>query len=100
MTESLPYEDEEEPPKSWDARGLHVRATQCDTCIFRPGNRMQLRPGRVADITRETDRHDTNVVCHKTLSDAVSKLCRGSVDRRAGQMVRIAERLGSLIEED
>lgn len=96
--------DEEEvddyPPPVHDAAGLHVMRVQCSTCIFRPGNPMHLNPGRVAGMTRATDRDDTNVICHQTLEQAVGAFCRGSVDRRPGQMVRIAGRLGAIVEED
>lgn len=57
---------------------------------------MDLRDGRLADLTASTDAGDTNVVCHQTL-DGEGAFCRGSVDRRPGQLVRLAERLG-LIE--
>ncbi len=51
------------------------------------------------EYTISEDAGDTNVVCHKTLSRKVAAFCKGSVDRRAGQMVRIAERLGVLLED-
>lgn len=87
-------------PSASGPEGLRVMREQCPTCIFRPDNPMQLRRGRVADMTRETDRADTNVTCHQTLGTDRGVLCRGSVDRRPGQMVRIAERLGALVEVD
>lgn len=85
--------------------GLRVMREQCSTCIFRPGNLMQLRPGRMADMTRQTDLRDTNVSCHQMLEAATrdqhtEALCRGSVDRRPGQMMRIAERLGMVVLVD
>lgn len=94
------YEDEEERPVAcYDGAGLHVMRERCSTCIFRPGNLMRLNEGRLADMTASTDRDDTNVICHKTLDRSVGALCRGSVDRRAGQMVRVAERIGALRED-
>lgn len=69
----------------------------CDTCIFREGNKMHLSPGRVAEMVDETDRNDSNVICHKSKSvggDIDKDLyCKGSIDRRPGQMVRIMQRL-------
>jgi hypothetical protein len=53
MIEALEIEEEDLPPKTWDERGLRVRATKCDTCIYRPGNQMQLRPGRVNALVEE-----------------------------------------------
>jgi hypothetical protein len=73
-------------------------AERCSTCIFRPGNLMRLNPGRLADLTGQTDAADTNVVCHQTLDEPIGAFCRGSVERRAGQAVRIAERLGVIKE--
>jgi hypothetical protein len=93
-------DDEELAPDAMDAQSrLHVKREQCSTCIFKPGNKMQLRAGRMADLTAETDARDANVVCHQTL-DGIGALCRGSVDRRPGQMYRIAERLNGLVLDD
>ena len=86
------------PPPFFDKAGVWIMAEQCSTCIFRPGNLMQLNEGRMKDLTQSCDRADTNVICHQTLSDDVGALCKGSVDRRPGQMVRIAERLGAIKE--
>ena len=91
-------DDDEQPPPCFDGRGVLVMRERCRTCIFRPGNPMRLNRGRLADMTETTDRLDTNVICHQTLGQPVGALCRGSVDRRPGQMVQIAERLGVLVE--
>jgi hypothetical protein len=90
-------DDDEYPPTVLDAKSmLHVMREQCSTCIFRPGNKMQLREGRMRDLTAQTDASDSNVICHQTLDQDVGALCAGSVDRRAGQMVRIAERFNGI----
>lgn len=91
-------EDDDEEPWGQDANGpngLRVMREQCSTCIFRSGNPMQLRPGRVKDMTDQTDRADSNVVCHQTLGGE-GALCKGSVDRQPGQMMRIAYRLNAI----
>lgn len=80
----------------------YVMAEKCATCIFHPDNRMHLVEGRLADMVRETDENDTNVICHQS-KGLMNKLdvqawCRGSVDRRAGKLVRFAEWAG-VIEE-
>jgi hypothetical protein len=112
VTSGLLDEDEEEEdpdgngpdynPPFVDGAGVHVMRERCSTCIFRPGNLMNLHEGRLADLTAETDRHDSNVICHQWLGRGfpVGALCRGSVDRRAGQMVRIGERFGPLVLDD
>lgn len=79
---------------------------QCSSCIYiQNGRLMHLRPGRVEDMTAETIKMDTNVICHKSRSlqgelpwDA---WCKGSVDKKGpGQLIRIAGRLGILEEVD
>jgi hypothetical protein len=79
-----------------------IMKEMCSTCIFHPDNRMHLRRGRMADMCRETDRNDSNVICHKSKGLEgvldVRAWCRGSVDRRPGQLIRIMGRLGGLTE--
>jgi hypothetical protein len=85
--------------RTFDDAGVHVMAERCATCIFRPKNLMQLRPGRMADLTAQTDLADTNVVCHQTLERSVGAFCAGSVERRAGQAVRMAYRLSMIVPD-
>jgi hypothetical protein len=102
--ECWPDDDDEAPSLTvYDEQSrLHVLRAQCSSCIFLPGNRMSLRSGRVREMVAECDARDTNVICHQTLVDGVQgAFCRGSVDRRAGQAVRIFGRLpGGIIEDD
>lgn len=93
-------DEEETVGPSFDGRGLHIMAEQCDTCIFRTGNPMRLRRGRVREMTRLTDQEDSNVICHKTLDRAVTALCRGSVNRRPGQAAQVALRLGLVVDDE
>lgn len=75
----------------------------CETCIFRPGNRMHLRPGRLADMIRSAMRADSFIVCHTTLPGmpgnpdgrGPSAACRGFRDRCAGatNALRVYDRL-------
>lgn len=78
---------------------------RCATCIYRKdengqiGGLMNLDPGRTEDMTNETIRLDTNVVCHKSLGVggewAENAYCFGNVATKGpGQMLRIMERLG------
>ena len=87
-------EDEGYPPNVNGPNGIRVMREQCSTCIFRPGNLMQLNRGRLRDMVQESHARDTNVVCHQTLSEKFGAFCRGSVDDRVGQLARIGERLG------
>jgi hypothetical protein len=65
---------------------VHVMADRCGTCIFRPGNRMSLAPGRVRGMVDETQRESGgHVVCHSTLyrEGVGNAVCRGWWDRYA-----------------
>lgn len=95
------WEDEEDrPPPTYDRAGFYVMRDNCSTCIFRPGNLMNLNEGRLKELTDSTDRDDTNVICHQTLDDEVGAVCKGSADRRPGQALQIAQRLGLVVERE
>lgn len=77
---------------------------KCATCIYRPGNLMDLRPGRVAQMTKETRAKDTNVICHKSRDVGgewtENAYCSGNVEVVGlGQLGRIMERCGFLHEK-
>jgi hypothetical protein len=81
---------------------VHVLDRQCDTCIFRPGNLMRLRKGRVKEMVEGATRNDSCIPCHSTLYSGQEAVCRGFFDRYAvngkGKLVasrlQIADRLG------
>jgi hypothetical protein len=60
---------------------VRVLTEMCATCIFRPGNLMHLRRGRLATIVNDHQQADGNLICHSTLpyfGDGVEPaLCRG-----------------------
>lgn len=76
---------------------VHVCKDMCSTCIFRPGNLMELNPGRVKGMIADATRDGSTIVCHKTL-DGDNAACRGFFDRYPTQPLQIAQRLG-LVEE-
>lgn len=83
--------------------GLRVLDEQCETCIFRPGNKMHLNKGRVAGMVRDCIRDQTHITCHETLklvtgTSETEAVCRGFYDAHGehSQMVRIAGRLGAI----
>lgn len=87
--------------------GLEILDAQCETCIFRPGNKMHLKKGRVAQMVRDCTRDQSFITCHETMvyddpdagdPTASGPMCRGFFDNHGhvSQMVRIAERLGML----
>ena len=60
--------------------GLRVCTEMCSTCVFRPGNQMQLNPGRLRGMVDESLANDSFIPCHKTL-DGERAVCRGFYDR-------------------
>jgi hypothetical protein len=74
---------------------VHVRRTQCKTCIFRPGNLMNLVPGRVEQMVADATAADGCIPCHHHLhnDEPVEPVCRGFYDRHATTLLQIAERL-------
>jgi hypothetical protein len=80
---------------------------QCATCIGRPGNPMDLRSGRVRQMTRDACQGDTQgIICHETLSygghpeHGGPAFCRWFYDTFGYQnnYFRIVERLGGFTE--
>lgn len=71
---------------------VYVCAEMCETCIFRPGNLMKLKAGRVREMVDEARADDSGIVCHATL-DGDNATCRGFFDRYPTQPLQIAERL-------
>jgi hypothetical protein len=81
---------------------------QCETCIFRAGNPMRLRAGRLREmVAGALQQGSQGVICHDTLSygenpDFGGALCRGFYDGYGTQnnFVRVMERLGGFTEVD
>lgn len=80
-----------------DGSGVRVMAERCATCIFRRGNRMHLRPGRLAGMVAEVRRKEGCIPCHETLDDRVQAVCRGQFDAVRTQPLQVAERLGMVV---
>ena len=88
-------EDEDGPPDGpLTPGGLRVCREMCETCIFRPGNLMELNPGRVRGMVDESLQNDSFIPCHKTL-DGERAVCRGFYDRHATNSMGC--RLGAII---
>ena len=77
---------------------VHVLKSWCETCIFRPGNLMHLRPGRVEQMVKEAVRKESCITCHSTLDTVCPAVCRGFFDRYKTAPLQIAERLGYIEE--
>jgi hypothetical protein len=77
---------------------VHVLSEKCPTCVFRPGNLMDLDPGRLAGMVKEATAAQTAIICHSTLpyhpkGGDEQAVCRGFFDRHPTQPLQIAERL-------
>lgn len=59
---------------------LYVCDGMCSTCIFRPGNLMHLRSGRVRQMVDEALANESTIVCHQTL-DGDNAACYGFFKR-------------------
>ncbi len=66
-------------PQPYRDGKVHVMASKCSTCIFRPGNLMHLQEGRVEDMVRSCIEENTVIPCHQTL-DGPRAVCRGLWD--------------------
>lgn len=57
------------PKGPYDPRTGMVRVLEemCATCIFRPGNLMHLREGRVEQMVAEAMEAESAIICHSTL---------------------------------
>lgn len=91
---------------------MNVLNEQCATCIFRPGNPVNLRRGRLQQMVETCVRRDVHIPCHEHMTvsekeynaDGSSEInpndpvCRGFYDRYpgVGQLIRIMGRLGAL----
>lgn len=83
------------PGKPFYDGKIHVLSEKCRTCIFRPGNLMDLSTGRVKQMVRDATRNESSITCHQTLS-IEGAVCRGFFDAHKTQPLRMAERLGCI----
>jgi len=86
-------------------RKSRLLSRQCETCIFRPGNRMRLEPGRLREIVDQAVAADSYVICHDTLPyhrypQATPAICRGFADRYDTGALQLMRRLWGFAEVD
>lgn len=81
---------------------VYVMPDKCGTCIFRPGNKMTLQPGRVKGMVDSCLEDGGAIPCHKTTYGQRDQqaVCRGFFDSYKDQVagLRMAERLGLVVE--
>ena len=76
---------------------LRVLGRPCETCIFKPGNRMSLRPGQRDQMVAQCLEKDSYIICHDTLAPRIrAAVCRGFFNRHARDVLplRLAIALG------
>lgn len=73
---------------------VHVQAKQCATCIFRPGNKMLLAPGRVESMVAGATANNGCIPCHDTLDTGAENVCRGFFDKHQTPTLQLAQRMG------
>lgn len=74
--------------------GLRVCTEMCPDCVFRPGNLMHLRSGRLAGMVQAALDQDSCIPCHRTL-DGQRAVCRGFWDRHRHDTIMC--RLGAVL---
>lgn len=77
-----------------------VMAQRCPTCVFRTGNPMRLKPGRLAAIIRSNVAAESALPCHETTYGQAEReaVCRGFFDRHPTLPLRLAAALGRVVE--
>jgi hypothetical protein len=80
---------------------------KCSSCVFRSGNPMHLKPGRLTEILKHNIEHGTALICHKTLDygehpEIGETVCRGFYDAYGENInvIRVMHRLGGFKEVD
>ena len=80
---------------------IRVMSAQCLTCVFRPGNPMKLRPGRLKDIIDSNRDGESLLTCHQTLPygghpELDPAACHGFFERYGRELItgRLALMLG------
>lgn len=74
----------------------------CGTCVFRPGNLMQLRPGALKRVVDANLATGTLLMCHTTTHGQAPEeiACKGFFDRYGERqmVVQVINRIGSFQE--
>lgn len=85
----------------WRDDKVWVLTRKCGTCIFRPGNQMHLRDGRVDAMVADCIADNRVIPCHQTL-DGPRSVCRGLFDvhRDDIMILRLAQAMKVLAFDD
>lgn len=83
-----------------------VFSEKCKTCVFRPGNPMQLAPGRLHELVERNLDAGAALICHTTTYGQRPELgevvCAGWFERYGHRTssIRVVSRLAALCGED
>ena len=83
-----------------------VFSERCSTCVFHPGNRMSLAPGRLKDLIDSNVAGGAALICHQTTygqhPEIGETVCRGFYDAvgEGTNVIRVMNRLGGFEEVD
>lgn len=77
--------------------GFEVMSRECDECLLSKARIVSGR--RAAQIIQQCRAGNRHFICHKS-PEGREIACRGVHDMQIGQMSRIAERLGMIVEID
>lgn len=76
---------------------FEVMSRKCDQCLLSPERIVSA--ARMHQIIADCQSWDKSFICHKS-PEGREIACRGHFDTGVGQMSRIAERLGMVVEVD
>jgi hypothetical protein len=76
---------------------VHVMRERCETCIFRAGNLMSLRRGRVRGMIDAAHEVGSAIVCHETY-EGPHAICRGFFDLHPTPALLLADALEVVTE--
>ena len=76
---------------------FEVMSRKCDQCLLTPARIVSA--ARMREIVKTCRKRDVSFICHKS-PEGREIACRGHFDTGVGQMSRIAERLGMLLQVD
>lgn len=83
---------------------IPIFSRKCATCVFRPGNPMRLRPGRLREIVDHNLRAGALLPCHDTTHGQAERevMCRGFYDAHGHSVnvVRVMQRIAVLNGHD
>lgn len=81
----------------WE-RGVRILSQQCETCVLRPGNQLDLVPGAVKEMVQLALLRQTAIICHDTLDIEEQAVCRGFADKYDTMTLQFARRLRLVVE--